>query len=174
MDEATKRLWDVGLGVAQLALAIVGGLWVFFRFRRERTHVPRITFHLDCKLHGPVRDSYLAEFVVQIKNDGAVIHRFTEISLRVRGIPRDVELQEWKEAPPRLEFPVLLVRDADVHYKRKYDHIFVEPGIAQDIIFVTQLPNDMAFLLARAEFKYDDRRWHSTKRVIVVPGRGVA
>jgi hypothetical protein len=147
---------------------------VFFRFRRERTHVPRIGFHLDCHLHGPVGASYLAEFVLQIKNDGSVIHRFTEITLRVRGIPQGAELVEWNQAPPRLVFPVALVRDADVLYKQKYDHIFVEPGITQEITFVTKIPADMAFLLARAEFKYDDRRTHSTERVIVVSGQGVS
>ena len=167
MNEAIRRLADVVIATIQLFAVIIGGIWVFFRFRREDTHIPKVGFDIDGKFWGPQNDCYLAEFVMSIKNEGLVKHRFTEMTFRVRGIRGGVPITLWKDTQ-RVEFPERVVDDADVMYKEKYGSIFVEPSVTQKLTFVAKIPVGIRFILARAQFQYDSHRTHSTERVFEV------
>ena len=164
MDEATKRLADVILSSAQLAVVTIGALWAFWRFRLERTHVPRVDFNLDCRFYGPQNNEFIAEFLLSINNKGLVIHRFHDVLLRVRGIEEGQDLAFLKDNEPRLAFPVLLVND-NVIYKRKHSRIFVEPGINQTLTYVSKISSSVRFIVARVEFRYDQSRTYSVERV---------
>ena len=164
MSELAKRLADVIIASLQLLAVIAGGIWVFFRFRREGSHSPRVAFEIEGRFFGPQGDGYLAEFMMLVKNEGLVRHRFTAITLRVRGIRNAVPLMLWGDTQ-RVEFPEKVVDDADVMYKVKYGSIFVEPGVTQRLTFVAKIPAGIRFVLARAQFNYDSNRTHSTERV---------
>jgi len=164
MSDWAKRLADVIIAALQLVAVVTGGAWVFFRFRQERTHSPRVGFDIEGKFFGPQGEFYLAEFVMSVKNEGLVKHRFTEITLRVRGIRNSAPLKAWGETQ-RVEFSERVVENADVMYKEKYGSIFVEPGVTQRLTFVARIPSEIRFVLARAQFRYDENRTHSAERV---------
>jgi hypothetical protein len=170
MTDATKRLADVILASTQLLLVLIGGVWVYFRFRRERTHNPRVSLDIAGTFLGPQQDAYVAEFLLTIKNAGMVKHHFSEISLRVRGIRDDAPVGLWGDTQ-RVVFPEKVVSDADVLHKTRYASIFVEPGVTQVITFVARVPADIRFVLARAVFNYDETRTHSAERVFEITGR---
>jgi hypothetical protein len=170
MRPDTKSLADVIIAALQLLAVIVGGIWVFFRFRREGTHSPRVAFEIEGRFFGPQADAYLAEFVMSVKNEGLVKHRFTEITLRVRGIRSAAPLVLWSDTQ-RVEFPERVVNDADVMYKKKYGSIFVEPGVTQKLTFVARIPEGIRYVLARAQFQYDLNHTHSTERVFEIISR---
>jgi hypothetical protein len=168
MDEPTKRLADVLLGIAQLVVITGGAFWAFWRFRRERVHAPRIGFDLDCRFYGPQRGEFIAEFILSVKNKGLIIHRFHDIFLRVRGIEENMDLNFWENKGSRLFFPIEILKD-NLVYKQKFNYIFVEPGIDQNITYNTKIPSKIKFIVVRAEFKYDESRTHSIERVFALP-----
>src|SRR5271168_685042 len=104
MGEAAKRLADVLIATLQFLAVVVTGIWVYFRFRRERTHSPRVAFEIEGEFFGPESGCHIAEFVMSVKNEGLVKHRFTEITLRVRGIRNEAPLILWGDTQ-RVEFP---------------------------------------------------------------------
>lgn len=167
IGEGAKRFADVLIAGLQLLAVIVGGIWVFFRFRREDTHVPKVAFNIDGTFFGPQQGSYLAELVMSIENKGLVKHRFEEISLRIRGIRRDAPITLWSDTQ-RVEFPEQIIDDKDVMYKKKYGSIFVEPDVTQRVTYVARIPVEIRFLLVRAQFQYDSHRTHSTEKVFEV------
>jgi hypothetical protein len=167
MGESTKRLLDVILAMLQLLVVFTSGIWIFFRFRREGTHTPRVAFDIDGKFFGPQAGFYLGEFVMSVKNDGLVRHTFTKINLRVRGVRNESPVGLWG-GTQRVEFPEQIIDDADVMYKKKYGSIFVEPGVTQSLTFVARIPVEMRFILARAQFEYDSRRTHSAEKVFEI------
>ena len=164
MDETTKRLADVILAAAQFVAVVIGGIWVYFRFRRESGHSPKVAFEIEGQFFDTQTDCYLAEFSMSVKNEGLVKHRFTEITLRVRGIRSGAPVTLWGDTQ-RVEFPERILDDADVMYKKKYGSIFVEPGVTQKLTFVAKIPSDIRFVLARAQFQYDSDHSHSTERL---------
>ncbi len=54
----------------------------------------------------------------------------------------------------------------------KYSYIFVEPGVEQVITYVTKIPAEYRFILARAEFRYDRLNPHSAEEVFEVKSVG--
>jgi hypothetical protein len=170
MDDSTRNFWTVILAALQLLTVLVAAGWAYFRFSRERTHSPHIEFLIDARFFTPRDEHRLTEFTLITRNKGLVVHRFHSIKLRVRGISDKTPLSFWKGNEPRACFPEKLVDDAEVIFKPKYDHIFVEPGVEQSISFTTLIPASIAFIAARAEFQYDEEQYwpHSTERVFSV------
>jgi hypothetical protein len=115
---------------------------------------------------------HVTEFLLIIKNQGLVKQEFHEITLRARGIERGTAPALWDGREPRLAFPLKIFQEPDVIYRRKYGHVFVEPGVVQTITYVTRLPETVGFVQVRAEFHYTRSRTHSAERVFEVPSPG--
>jgi hypothetical protein len=170
MTDATRNLLTVAIGATQLLLLVVGAVWAYYRFWREGSHRRRVEFSINCSFFGPQCDEYLAEFTLHADNKGLVVHRFPSIELRVRGIKASEGISFWENRRPRVEFPHKIVQAEIVH--EKYAYIFVEPGVKQVITYVTRIPAEYRFILARAEFRYDRRNPHSAESVFEVKPAG--
>lgn len=165
MEDETKNGLDVALSAIQLFAILVGGMWAYFRFSREGTHTPRIELDLACTFleSANPKDSHrVAAFTIHARNKGYIEHKFESISLRLRGIKSDALLAVREDK--RLEFPEPLMKAELIPKEAGY--YFVRPGVEQQVTFTTIIPADVRFVLARAEFKYensDDR--HSVEKV---------
>lgn len=143
----------------------------------QRIAAPHIEFSIDCNIYGPEKDYYLAEFLLTADNKGLVQQQFEDIFLRVRGIERDVGLDEWKNNEPRLAFPKELgINNVKVVPNKirspegitTYKHFFVEPGVKQVFTYITRIPSSIKYIAARAAFHYDPTTPHTTERVFRV------
>lgn len=145
-----------------------------------REDEPHIELKLDCKFHELRGDKYLATFTVSAANVGRVEHKFTEILLRIRGIkdePFEYDIENDPhpdERARRAAFPhELLKRNLVPRTKRtKWNYIFIEPGVNQDISFTTLVPSDYSYLSAHVKFDYEEYRPHTAEAVFAVPQQG--
>jgi hypothetical protein len=168
MDDETKNLFDVLFSGATFLTVLATGAWAYFRFRREGAHKPRIEMDLECVFLGPRDGKYVAAFSVHAHNKGQIEHRFTDIRLRVRGICADEALATWERHEPRLSFPHKLFTKAAL-MPPNYGYFFVPPGVEQHISYVTTIPADMSFILARVSFHYEHNAdIHTAERVFEV------
>ena len=134
--------------------------------RKERRYKHRIEFTLNATVIGTQKDCYLVEFIVTINNKSLVKKDFTEIPLRVRGIEENTAIEllsakkkdtktkkviETKQTS-RIKFPIPIV-DENI-LPPFWKNAFVEPGIKQDITFITPIPQNITFILATAKFSY--------------------
>lgn len=133
----------------------------------ERIYAPHIEFTVDCRCLGTRQDKCMLNIILVANNRGHVRHQFPRIQLRVRGIKQDEPLRFWAGQEPRAEFPHKLV-DAEV-VPPGYSYIFVEPGVAQSINYVTLIPTGYSLLLIKAEFWYDTNTSHSAESVFALP-----
>jgi hypothetical protein len=170
MTDSTKNLLTIIIAATQLGFLVAGAFWAYYRFWREGSHRRRIEFSIDCIFFGPQQDQYLTQFRLHAVNKGLVVHRFPNIELRVRGIKTSEEISFWLDRWPRVEFPHKIMQAEIVH--EKYSYIFVEPGVEQVISYVTKIPAEYHFIIARAEFRYDRRNPHSAENVFEVKAVG--
>lgn len=168
MSPEAKNLADVILAALQLIAIVIAGGWAYWRLRRERLHVPRVAFDLSCNFFGPQGHVFIAEFVSTMSNHGAVKHIVSDVFLRVRGISEGDTPRRWDGHGERVAFPVPLVDD-NIVYKQKYSSVFVEPGVSQPLTYVTRIPANVRYVLARVEFRYDQKRTHSAEKVFALP-----
>jgi hypothetical protein len=114
MDDNTKDLIGIILNSTQLLILLISAVWAFFRFQKEGPLHPRIEFDINCRFFGPQKNSYLASFIISANNKGNVEHRFSEIRLKVRGIKTDDLLEEFKEYPPMVNFPMGIMKGINI------------------------------------------------------------
>lgn len=134
---------------------------------RLEQRVPHLELSLDCRVLGEQMDDYLVEFVLTASNHGLVRWRFRSIRLRVRGIQANQPLLYWGEQKPRLYFPVKLIDVANL-IPSDLNYLFVDPGIRQDITYVTKISTTFKYVLAYIEFWYDNTTPHSVERAFLL------
>lgn len=173
IDENTKNLINVSLGLAQFLVVLCGAAWAYYRFRAEGLHRPRVEFDVDANFLGPQNNYFLTEILISAHNVGLRIRKFPSIKLLVRGIRHDATIEKWKGNEPRLFFPDKIIDNAEVVFKKNYSHVFVEPGVKQKLTYLTRIPTEYRFISIRVEFEYDEGRTHSAERMLELPTKRI-
>ncbi len=137
------------------------------RDKLESRYNFRIEFTLATIFYGPQKDFYLAEFIATINNKSLVKKSITTIALRIRGIQKNEDILLWvakkkntetgsvlSKQTSRINFPITIVKENIL--PPFWKNIFVEPGVKQDITFVTRIPANISYVLATASFYYDN------------------
>lgn len=169
MDDSTKNLWEVALGVAQLLAVMVTAAWVYFRFRREGVHNPAIQFDIECEFVGFAKSCRIIELAAVAENKGHIQHNFRRITVSIRGIREDDEVQFLEGYEPHLSFPHELVRFENL-VTRKSEYFFVRPRVLQRFRAATVIEGPYTHLLVRADFEYEQTGdTHQAHRVFKVP-----
>ncbi len=168
MEENTKNLIEMFFNLAQLIVVLAGAIWAYFRFRKENPLHPRIEFDIKCAFWGPQHNSYLTEFVLTADNKGNVDHQFNEIRLRVLGIKSGEPFSEFAKYPPMTCFNEKIIDEVNI-IPPKYKYYFVRPGVCQTFNYVSQVSEDIRFILVRATFFYEaTHELHTAERVFEV------
>jgi hypothetical protein len=167
MDDCTIK-WDILFQGTQAFVILFGALWAYFRFFREGPLQARIEFSVDCKFLGPQCNSYLTSIVVSANNKGNVEHKFSQINLRVLGIKSGEAFRKFDGHPHMVAFPEELMKGVNI-IPGKMQYYFVRPGVSQSFNFVTQVPEDIRFIVVRATFKYQNTNdLHTAEQVFEV------
>jgi hypothetical protein len=132
----------------------------------ERKHSPHIEFSIDSKFFGPEKGWFIVEFNIQAKNASIVRHQFNKIDLRVRGIRKGEMPELWKDHGERLEFKHKVFQTDII--PEAFNYIFVEPGVTQQISFVSRIPDDFGYISAWAQFHYDKYTPHTIERMFKI------
>lgn len=138
----------------------------------ERRYWPHIEFDIECNFFGPNEGKYAAEFILTANNRGITKHQFNSIQLRVLGIKQETPLSFFSEKgyAHRLEFPEKILKDEVI--PKRWNYIFVEPGVKQRISYITVVSEEIKYILARAEFSYERYKPHSTEKMFCVSDNG--
>ncbi len=137
------------------------------RQRIERVHSPQIEFNLSARFFGPEKEEYLLEIRLNLSNCGLVQQKLFDPKLRILGVAKDVSLTFRPQDQHRLDFPeeilpLSAVLPANINY------FFVEPGVHQDVSYVTKVPSSVYYILVHGVFHYDPTTPHTTERVFEV------
>lgn len=63
----------------------------------------------------------------------------------------------------RINFPEKILKESII--PPQWNYIFVEPGVKQELIYTTRIPEDISFILATVEFHYDATTPHTAERM---------
>jgi hypothetical protein len=119
---------------------------------QERALVPRVRVDLECRFLGPEHGRYLAEFRIIVDNAGRTRRSFAHMMIRLRGILAGTTLERWAERDPsRVKFPLEIAK-ADLVPPGEY-YYYVEPGVRQTFTYVTDVPADVAYVLAHVKLE---------------------
>ena len=150
----------------KLSLFILAAIFTYFRFFREGTHKQRIEFNIDFRDLGCNNNDRIIEIGVIVENKGNIEQRFQQISLRIRGINKNSQLQEIEGHDSRLAFPLGLHTIKLISKKDKY--YFVRPKVKQRFPITVRIPVEISHLLVHAKFNYITGDFHTAERAFSI------
>ena len=143
------------------------------RIKTERQHEIRMQFDLKGKTLGPQEGYYILDLSAILHNKGLVRLVIDTLRIKILGIKQkqDIKLFEknpkdetasLKEGTTNLiaSFPEELVNSDMLQAintnseEKKKNAYFVEPGVQQRISYVARIPENISFILVRAQFEY--------------------
>ncbi len=146
------------------------------RNETERKYKIRMQFDLEGKVLGPQAGYYILDISAILENRGLVRLVIGELELKIRGIEQDAQIELFenhsKDKTRNLiaGFPKKLVNtnmlqplDAKQEKEEKREkegnkRYFVEPGVEQRISYVARIPENVGFILVRAQFEYSKEK----------------
>lgn len=174
MENEVKNHYEIvilaiqaGIGIFQLIFLFASAYWGYLRFRVEKKDNPRIDFDIEANFLGPQKGYYVTQVSLKIANKGLLSREFKEFKLRLRGISKDMEIEEWESQKPRLLLPDEII-DTDNVVSDKFNFIFVEPGVCQELTYFTRVPEKYRFISIYAQFDYDRQTSHSAERLFEI------
>lgn len=167
--------------VGTLTAAIITQLFMSLREKRrielelkrfEIEHPDVLESEIKCRFYGPVSESYMATFSIDIHNRGHKRFNISSVRLRIRGIRKDDELRLYDKriSGGRVEFPVKLIDEELV--PRKYAYVFIEGGHKQEFTLATIVPAEFRYILVNARLGDKSSSVHGSllERIFEVAG----
>lgn len=148
--------------VVTILAIIIGGIWTYRRFIRQREDHALIDFSVDIVFHSKLKDWWIVEVVAYIENKGKVQHKIElfEFELASLNFSDNVEITE--EFGGQVHFPNIITRRSFL--PKKYRYFFVEPGLKNKYSFISRVPADTELLILHSWFNYlDGKHSHSAE-----------
>lgn len=156
----------------------IGGIWAFFRFKRQRENNALIDFNVDIVFHSLLNDYWIVELVAYVENKGKVQHKIFMFDFKLESLVKTskVEISEKnEEARGQVKFDVIhegsfMRKKSSVSRKMFYfnsflysviyrntikaNYYFIEPGLKNKYSYITSVHKNTDILLLHAWFKY--------------------
>jgi len=158
--------------ISVLAL-LVGGIWAYATFVRQREGHPRLEFTTHIGTFGKQHDSYVLEVVSNVTNKGLVRQWITQVECNVRYLLASEEPERGGEdILEQTKFPHATGSKGLIPLE--WNGSFVEAGVTQRYSYVVHIPKDAGCVLVWAKIISTDRwgTFHTAQRLYRVEDNG--
>lgn len=162
---------ETGAGIAEsiaktLAI-VVGGIWAWRRFVRQREDFPFVQFEVGIEFVGRQGENWIVELRAKLTNQGRVRHEISRFDLDLRALfPSDVVSLDGPNA--QANFRTKLFEASWL--PKPWHTTFVDPGISTHYSFVGLVPTDATFILLHGRFDYaSGGSFHTAEAIRQVP-----
>ncbi len=163
---------DIAGGIQSLVTAVgivVGAIWTYRRFIRQREGCPKVQFDLSANVHLRAQGEHIVEIVAALQNKGVVRHWLNEFKFDLLYLPKGCELITGDD---RINKQTLFTKViSNRHWiPPDWKRTFIDPGMSQIYTYVTSVPSDSEFLLIYATFRYPDEEseFHTAQKLVRV------
>ncbi len=154
--------------LATVIALIVGGLWAYRRFVRQREDYPHIDFTVDLKFVAVHGDSWIVEIIACLENKGCVQHQISDFDFDLRYLEHSDELQLADRFGGQVLFPHKAAQGSWL--PEDWGYTFIEPGIRTHYSYIAALPAQAHIALLHGWFAYrGDREAHTAEKIVPVP-----
>lgn len=148
---------------------IIGGIWVYTRYIRQRENTPNIESSAELNLIGEQAGWWIVELIATIENKGKVQHKMKEFRFDLNALCSDDQIDTSEKWGGQVNFPHLVAEGSLL--PTQSDFFFIDPGIKAKYSYVARVPRDATFLIFHCWFKYydDPNLSHTAEKSISVP-----
>ncbi len=147
---------------------IVGGGWVFMKYRTYQEDRSHVEFSADVNFIGKQGGWWIIELIGTIKNVGKVRHTINKFEFDLNGLCSDDQIECCKDWGNQVDFPHEIAKGSFL--PSRTSSFFIGPGATSKYSYITRVPKKMTFVIFHCWFKYSgDRGGHTAERTVRVP-----
>lgn len=157
--------------VATVTAIIIGGIWAYFRFYKQREHSTRLEFTVDVEFVGLQDNRWLVEVVAFIENKGLVLHDIRNFVFDLRYLTNKDVLEDGEK---NINFQTNIKHSCKKGswIPEDWESTFIEPGLKTRYSYIANVPAAATFLLIHGKFNYrDQKEFHTADKLIKVPDK---
>lgn len=152
---------------------LVGGLWAYWRFVRERDRYPRVTLEAGIEQVAWFGDDRIVRVTVAVRNDGTVRLVIPKMRYSLRTLREGDVLEDGgADLLGQPVFPHVDIRRRPFTHPR-HEYAFVDAGTATTFSSLARLPASAQVALVQVTLRYRDPRsdFHGAVAVLELPVR---
>lgn len=152
---------------------VVGGLWAYWRFVRERDRYPRVTLEARIEQVAWFGDERIVRVTVAVRNDGTVRLVIPKMRYTLRTLRDGDPLEDGGDAIlGQPVFPHVDARRRPFTHPR-HEYAFVDAGTSTSFSSLARLPASARVALVQVTLRYRDPRsdFHGAAAVLELPVR---
>ncbi|MEJ2363659.1 MAG: hypothetical protein P8075_01955 [Deltaproteobacteria bacterium] len=154
--------------IATVIALVLGGLWAYRRFVRQREDYPHIDFRVDLRFVGLHSGSWVVEIIAWLENKGRVQHKISKFTFDLRYLIDSDKLQRAEQFGGQILFPHKAAKGSWL--PQDWEFTFIDPGIRTHYSYIGTLPAEARIALLHGWFEYQGgREWHSAEKIVPVP-----
>jgi len=154
--------------IVEIVAIIVGGIWVYYKFIRQREDHALIDFSVDIVFHARKDDYWIVELVACLENKGKVQHRVHDFTFELSSLDRGDKVELKAEFGDQVYFPNLISKGSFLPASAKY--FFNEPGLKNRYSHIARVPVKSELVIMHSNFKYiDGKHFHTAEVTKAVP-----
>lgn len=166
--EKTEIVFKIIESSATTIAIIAGGIWAYFRFKRQRENHALIDFNVDIVFHAKIKDWWIVELIAYVENKGKVQHKIELFDFELASLNSIDGIEVDKAHREQLLFPNIVRHNS--FKPKKFKYFFIAPGLKNSYSYVTQVPANAEVLLLHSWFDYlDGKHSHSAEITKKVP-----
>lgn len=154
--------------IATTIALIVGAIWAYQRFIRQREAHPYVSFSVDINLVGRQGGYWITELQAWIENKGKVRHEITDFQFDLFALRPSDEVGLNPEIGNQVFFPHEVAKGSWI--PKTWRSTFIDPGVKTHYSHMVRVPEDVSFIIMHAWFAYPGTNdSHSAEKTIAIP-----
>lgn len=167
IDEV-KKYFEIGESFFKTIGIIIGGIWVYIKYIRQRENYALIDFTVDIEFHVQKNDYWIVELIAYIENKGKVQHKVRDFHFKLESLRTHDKVGLNEEYRNQVNFPKIEAENSFL--PENFSYFFVEPGLKNKYSYITRIPVSAEVVLLHSWFNYiDNERKHIAEVTKKVP-----
>jgi len=179
---SAKDWSEIMKNYATVVGVLIGGVWTYMIYRRQRNNVPKLTFSVDINFVSKTRDFVITELIAYIHNSGLVkkIINVETFLFELRYLKENSDFSNQK-INDNQTFQVMFDNAITLNNQNSaqnlwlplnWETIEIEPGIKRKVSLIVSIPTSAKIVFLRGSFKFRNKFANdidSAKLIIEVP-----
>jgi len=140
---------------------VIGGLWVYWKFIRQRENEPAADIDIDVKFVGIQDNQWIIEATSFVENKSPVKHKYTNFQVTIRYLLPDDKIEDSSKNNVNFQLDCRRTIDDRINRKKRFfDNVdYINPRQAFKHRYITFLPKEASFVWVQCKFYFGKNKF---------------
>lgn len=161
--QQTEIVFKIISSILTAIALLVGAVWAYYRFKRQRENYALIDFAVDIVFHKKIGNWWIVELVAFIDNKGKVQHQIKDYNFDLSALTGSDKVTTSEDFGGQVYFPHTVAKGSFL--PKRFEYFFMEPGLRNKYSYIARVPVEAEIVILHSWFNYLDGKHSHTAEV---------